>query len=314
MFNKFSLRIFAAAWAMLGVAANAQAPTNALAGQQLLQPGVLIARETAQVVFMSPDSAIEQVSIVSGKTSWISQEGAMPIALHQNQLLVLRDGAERGKLAYALLNVKDGQLLSRAFLSVPMPARALIDERLGESFKIETAGEGLRWSYRRELVPGALMDEAQDGGEKQAELSKLEGALAIDWTRGSLSPASNSSLKAAVVPPAEIGQASPDKPRNFRSVGGDYRLQSERLKDGRYRWLITDLSGTRLGEVVSDYSYRPFDVVGKLLVYVKPIKVTVAKGKGQLEMPTLTAINLRDGKVAWQREIRDTRYYGPFPS
>lgn len=284
-------------------------------GAELLQRGVLVARETAAVVFMSPDSTIEKVSISSGKTEWISHDGAMPIALNDGSLLVLRDAAERGKLPYAVLADADGTLVARAAVDLPATAAGLVDDRLGERFELLAAADGLRWSYQREQVQGARMTEDQGYQEsKQAATSALSGALAIDWAAGTLAPVPEASLKSLATQAAEIGSPSATGPRTFRSVGDDYRLRSERQEDGRYRWLITDASGARVGEMVSDYSYRPFDVVAGKLLYVTTPQVSMIGGRAQIEMPTLMAFDLASGALVWQREIRDTRYRGPLPS
>lgn len=307
MRTRFSIQLLAAALAcLLGTPAPAA---------DALQRGVLIDRQGGRVMLMSPDSAIENVSIKTGKTAWISRDGAMPIALGGGRLLVLRDGAERSKLAYAVVDIADGRLLSSAQVDLPAQASGLIDDRLDERFDVVAAADGLRWSHRHEPVQGARMaDDLQQSSDKQERASRVSGALAIDWTTGRLAPVAESSLKSASAPAAEIGSPSATEPRNFRSVGDGYRLQSERLKDGRYRWLLSDVSGTRVGEVVSEYSYRPFDVVDGRLLYVTVAKVSMVAGKAQVEMPTLVVMDLGSGAVAWKREVRDTRYRGPFPS
>jgi|CXWL01.1.fsa_nt_gi hypothetical protein len=298
--------VVAAVTAMFGSAAHSA---------EMLQRGVLIARATQQIVFMSPDSSIEQVSIATGKTEWISRDGAMPIALDGGRLLALRDGAERGKLAYAVIDATDGTLIARAAIGLPAPARSLIDDRLGERFELLVATDGLRWMHQRELVPGASMNDAEGGNDdKQAQTTRLSGALAIDWSTSTLAPIAASSLKSTGALAVEIGPPSATEARTFRSIGDGYRSQSVRLEDGRYRWVLSDVAGVRLGEIVSEYSYRPFDVVDGKLLFVTPTKVSMVKGKVRIDMPTLVAFDLRSGAMAWKREIRDTRYHGPFPS
>lgn len=287
-------------------------PTHAA---HLLQRGVLVARETGQVIFMSPDSAIENVSIGSGKTTWISPAGAMPIALDSGRLLALREGAERGKLACALIDAADGKLVSRTDAEIAETARGLVDDLLDERFELLAAADGLRWSHQREPVPGAHMaDEVTGEGSKRGAATRVSGAFAIDWSAGSLAPVAESSLKSAEALPAEVGPPSTTGPRTFRSVDDAFRLSSERMDDGRYRWVLSEANGKRLGETINESSYRPFDVVDGRLLYVTTAKVSMVAGKAAVDMPTLVAIDLRTGQIAWTREIRDTHYRGPFPS
>lgn len=297
----------------LAVVAQLGSPAQAA---DTLQSGVLIAREQQRVLLMTPDSAVEQISVATGETDWTSRDGAMPIALEADRVLVMRDGAERGKLGYAMLKTTDGSLISRASVELPAPARGLIEERLGEQFKLTASADGLRWSHQRQQIQGARLhsDEGAKGSEKRAQLAQFSGALAIDWRQGKLAAVAESSVKASASSAVEIGQPTATGPRSFRSVSDNYRLQSERIEDGRYRWQLSDAAGTRLGEFISDYSYRPFDVVDGRLLFVTTPKVSVSNGKSKIDMPTLVVVDLSSGNVAWSREIRDTKYRGPYPS
>ena len=280
-----------------------------------LQSGVLIDRNTQRVLLMSPDSAVEQVSISSGQTDWTSRDGAMPIAVEGERVLVMRDGAERGKLGYAVLKAGDGSLVSRASVDLPVPARGLVEERMGEQFKLTVEADGLRWLHRRQQTQGALMQiDGAKGGEKNVSSTEHRGALSIDWNQGKLAPIDETSVKSSADTAVEIGKPTATGPRTFRSVSDGYRLQSERLDDGRYRWQLSDVQGARIGETISEYSYRPFDVVDGRLLYVTTPRISVTDGKSSISMPTLVAVDLASGKVAWTREIRDTRYRGPYPS
>jgi hypothetical protein len=295
-----------AALAMLG------SPVQAA---ETLQSGVLIDRNTQRVLLMSPDSGVEQVAISSGQTDWTSRDGAMPIAVEGEQVLVMRDGAERGKLGYAVLKASDGSLVSRASVDLPTPARGLVEERMGERFKLSAEADGLRWLHTRRQMQGALMQvDGSKGGEKSAQSTEHRGALAIDWKQGTLAPIPESSVKSSADTAMEIGKPTATGPRTFRSVSDAYRLQSERMDDGRYRWQLSDAAGTRLGEFISDYSYRPFDVVDGRLLYVTTPKISVTDGKSMIDMPMLVAVDLGSGKVAWTREVRDTKYRGPYPA
>lgn len=307
MSMKLSLRFLVAA-ALAALVSPAHAA-------QLLQRGVLIARDTGQVMVMSPDSAIENISIGSGKTVWISHDGAMPIAVESGRLLALREGSERGKFAGVLIDAADGKRVARVDAELPATARGLVDDLLGERFEVVAAADGLRWSHQRERVQGAQMnDDAADQVEKRGADTRVSGAFAVDWSAGSLAPVAESSLKSAEALPAEVGQPSTSKPRIFRSIDDSYRLSSERLDDGRYRWVLSEANGTRLGETISDASYRPFDVVDGRLLYVTTAKLSMVAGKVEVAMPTLVAVDLGTGQIAWKREIRDTHYRGPFPS
>lgn len=276
-----------------------------------LQSGVLVDADSARVWLAHPDSAVEQVAVASGRTEWRSALAALPMAVDDQSVLALREGADRGTLDYAVLARQDGQQVAVDQLALPTGVRALVEARLGERFDLKAVDGGLRWTYRQELPQGALLD-ADTSAQKSGDAPQ-QGSLAIDRARQRLQVVPDAALKAGAELPAEIGQPTADGPRTFRSVSDQYRLRSERQKDGRYRWRISDASGGLLGELYSDYSYRPFEVVGGVVLYVRPFEVQAANGEARVIEPTLVAYDLRAGKSAWTRTLRDLDYHGPYP-
>lgn len=276
-----------------------------------LQSGVLVDPDSARVWLTHPDSAVEQVNVASGRTEWRSALAALPMAVGEQSVLALREGAERGTLDYAVLARLDGQPVALDQLPLPGAVRALVEARLGERFDLKTVDGGLRWTYRRELPQGALLDA--DASAQKSGDAPQQGSLAIDWSRQRLQVVPDAALKASAELPAEIGAPTADGPRTFRSVSDLYRLRSERQKDGRYRWQISAVRGGVLGELYSDYSYRPFEVVGDVVLYVRPFEVQAANGEARVIEPTLVAYDLGAGKSAWTRTLRDLDYHGPYP-
>lgn len=276
-----------------------------------LQSGVVVDTNAQRVWLMHPDSAVEQVDIRNGKTDWRSSDGAFPVSFDDTAVLVLRDGAEPGTLAYALIDRVSGKQVAADELALPGSARALVEERLGERFELKAAVGGLSWTYRSQTVQGALMEE--DESATKAASTTLQGAITVDWAQRRLQSVPDSAVKATTELAPEIGQPAANGPRTFRSASDRYRLKSERQEDGRYRWQILTAEGAPVGDMLSDYSYRPFEVVDGKLLYVRLLEVLAVAGQGQINAPTLVAYDLKAAKTVWTREIRDTEYRGPYP-
>ncbi len=272
-----------------------------------LQPGLLLGDN--RVWLMAQDGGVACVAVDNGEELWISRDIAQPVGISESQLLALRETTREG-LSYAWVEADSGQRLAVGRAELPEGVRVLIDERLGESFAINANDSGFDWHYRRSEVRGAPESEDDNMAKRSASVDN-QGAFRIDWSKRAVIESRVDIHKA---PPraAEIG--TPDAAtRRFRSQSDAFRLASERQADGRYRWTISTAQGETLGAVTSDYSYRPFDVIAGRLLFVTPLSMRRDGAEVALSMPTLVAYDLANGERVWQRELRDTRYRGPYP-
>ncbi len=272
-----------------------------------LQPGLVLGDD--RVWLMADTGGVACVSVDDGRELWFARDIALPVSVADGQLLAVRD-ADNAGLAYAWVDADSGKRLAAGSVDLPDSVRALIDERLGESFAIDATASGFDWHYRRAEVRGTPPSE-DESVAKRADAVDMRGAFEIDWEQRALIEAEFDATKAprrAV----EIGTPNPSGPRTFRSQSDAFRLISER-QDGRYRWTISSAEGQTLGTINSDYSYRPFEVVAGRLLFVTPLAMRRSGTDVDLSMPSLVAYDLASGERVWQRELRDTRYRGPYP-
>jgi hypothetical protein len=111
----------------------------------------------------------------------------------------------------------------------------------------------------------------------------------------------------------EIGLPQPGAARRFYSASGAHILLSEPTPQGSYRWTLQDSKGGALGSIDSQHSYLPFEVVQGVLLFVQPLSISFEENDMDLQRPELQAINLSDGKLLWQADVRDTEFRGPYP-
>ncbi len=287
---------------------------------QTLQRGVVIDIDNAQAIIMLPEGGIDALSLSDGSRRWHSKQADMPVALNGGSLLALAGPAKRGLIHYAFIDPANGAERGSHFASLPTPARALVDDRLGEQFAIKADDDLLFWDYRHEAVTGALLASDQGptpDGEASVETSKessaiaLSGTLRMDASQSKLI-AESGAPDAGKALPVEIGQPQAGMPRRFRSADAAHVLVSSEAADGGYRWRIEDAKGQPIGEFDLGWSYLPFIVVDQAVLLVRPLGLRFAD-QPQIDFPTLVAFDLKSGLPRWQREIRDTAFRGPFP-
>lgn len=314
--TKRALRVLVVCGGLACVAGTAHAADT-------LQRGVLLERDRGAVLLMRATGGIEAVDIHSGETHWSNADADLPVMVEGDRLLALHGPAKRGLLPVSVIALADGATLAQRFGPLPSPARALVDDRLGEQFRV-AAGDGgnaFGWRYRSEQIKGALQLEQAPlldapNGEKQSaeqlEIVELAGTVTVDWQTAALTAVARASPNARQTEPVELGVRA-DGARRFKSGSGMHELASQRLDDGRYRWQIGKRDGALLGEIVSDYSYLAFEVHQHVLLFVTPLRVDRVDSDIVVSMPTLAAYDLRDGRRLWAREIRDTEFRGPYP-
>jgi hypothetical protein len=314
--TKRALRVLAVCGALACFAGAAHAADT-------LQRGVLLERDRGAVLLMRPTGGIEAVDILSGDTRWSNEDADLPVMVEGDRLLALHGPAKRGLLPVSVIALYDGGTLAQRFGPLPLPARALVDDRLGEQFRVAAAdgGDVFDWRYRSEQITGALqldqtpLLDAQDAdkqGAEPLEVVELAGTVSVDWQTAALTAVARATPKALRAEPVEL-DARADGARRFTSGSGTHELASQRLDDGRYRWQVGKRDGALLGEIVSDYSYLAFEVHRHVLMFVAPLRVDRVNDDIVVSMPTLAAFDLRDGHRLWTREIRDTEFRGPFP-
>ncbi|MCZ6670933.1 MAG: hypothetical protein O6947_07880, partial [Acidobacteria bacterium] len=175
------------------------APPESLRSVELL-PGVLIDTVGSTAYLMNPKGGIDAVDLSTGRLLWTSHQGAKPILVHRNLLATQAEIPDRpGALRIAVLDTRNaGKVVATADVELPAGARAFIDQRMGESFEIQSRIDRedliLSWKFFRRPVEGAAPGSSAKPGHDQAG-----GAFRIDLRTGEAK-----SLGSGEVPPRDL--------------------------------------------------------------------------------------------------------------
>ncbi len=286
-----------------------------------LQTGLLVDVVNGQAYVMQPGGGIAQIEVATGNRGWLTLEADRPVLLQDGRLMAQIDSTIPGTLELQTIDSVSGAALMRSRASLPETVVPLIDEGLGSKFEMRWA-EGksaaqqptLLWRHQKRLISGAAMVDAPEP-QKQA------GLLAIDGNSlKNLPSTSKAAFEKLWLDSRSSKSITTNDPagRQFLSQDAGHLLTSthtDEAGDRLYRWQIEEIGGEKLGQINATMSYSPFLVVGTVVVYVtQPFSQRQASGELYHQGLTLVAVDVSSGKPLWKREIRDTRYRGPFPS
>lgn len=294
--------------------------------------GLLIdpARELAYL--MRPGGGVEAVNLADGSIVWSNDLAARPLALSGDLLISQTQTAEQGsRLGIVILNVADGgRRTVTDSVSLPSNVRVSVDEMLTGAFTTQAHVIGqdayITWDYTLRPRTGAWQPEDSDSqkesGRRPDTFQRSRGALLVNIASGVLSTLEYEDLPEAAIPkpakpdPKDLLDGVPQP--QYLSADGKHVLTSQRIADEKawekYRWMVYDgTTGDAIGSFRCHLSRAPFMVVGSHIVfqtgpYARRIDQTMVD-----EPLKIRAVDLGTGQEIWSREVRDTKYRGPFP-
>lgn len=277
-----------------------------------LRDGVLISESA--VYLMRPGGGIDALALDSGKVVWETDEADRPVALKSQTLIAQRESRSPGQLTLVTLDARRGGQAMSTALPLPDDVVASVDDRMSSRFVVgndaTTDSEQLVWRYDTRLVQGAHT------GEPAATPRRRAGVLEVR-SQGDTVSIDTASRAAPDRPAARrIATADfvPKDARAFYSEDRQHILVSKRASgDERYRWQIHTREGDRLGAFPSAVSFTPFVVRNGVVLFLSaPSQRRV--GAEFLSLPLmLRAVDVASGQERWSRDVRDTRYDGPYP-
>ena len=125
-----------------------------------IAPGVLVNKEDAAVVLMSPDGRVESIRISDGGVRWRSNDAAKPVALRGANLIAQsEDGGSSSVLSLASLDRRTGALRGQDSVDLGGIVDTSIDQKLGEYFALESESYRTRsgeifWRYYKRRIGG----------------------------------------------------------------------------------------------------------------------------------------------------------------
>jgi hypothetical protein len=126
----------------------------------LLRRGAVIdpARNAAYV--SKPNGSIDAVDLASGRTSWTSNDAALPVA--SDDALLIAQSEEKPhateRLQIVVLNAADGRRVSGASIALPAGVLGLVADEKGRSLRVTAEREGanylVSWFYEHHVIRG----------------------------------------------------------------------------------------------------------------------------------------------------------------
>ncbi len=282
----------------------------------------VVADLSSQTIYLSTaNGAVSSIDMTNGNILWNSGVSGLPLALSGQQLVLQEDSAVPGPLLKLhVIDARNGALMGNYEASLPDSVKVLIDDRLGESFKIITVVDGddvsFLWTYKKQLMQG-IVSETQS-----MHKTELSGALQLDLGKQILVEVRlrDAPSPAVIIPNAQPGERIAQLSGNqYFSFSREQILASQRVRDpdfNQYIWMFYSASNQLLGSIVNHLSRADFMLVdNRQLVYLSlPYYWDQHKGKGLESFPlSLRSFDLTAKKRLWDVSIRDTRYTGPFP-
>lgn len=293
---------------------------GALANDALALRDGLLVDPGAQVVFvMLPAGGIAALEVADGATQWQSDAADRPISLDQGVLLAQVDTAIAGRMDLASLAADTGLAQSNQSLTIDKAVMPIIDEHLGTRFELRRYGPDERqvaWKYESRTVQGMPSANPPPVVSVAGAFSVADGAARVS----AVTTPGKAQLDAIWHQPSLLAGQTIARARGqqFRSINGAHVLAARHEPtDGRWDawiWEVYGADGSALGTTRSFMGYSPFAVIeGTLLFVTQPFTRRLPDGQYENQPLMLRAVDLASGREAWTREIRDTRYYGPYP-
>ncbi len=303
--------------------------------------GVVVAHDRNEAYVMNPDGGVDAIDLSSGAVAWTTMEASKPLALNGNLLICQVESSgvkKKNRLVLVALNIHGhGDPAVAGRMDLPPEVIVSIDEKLNSSFFASAQPSGndavIFWEYIYHPIKGVrpenrfpLVDQENiEMGTmpRTVNSSITTGALQMNLTSGIVSPLSTKTELTAPKPYQlksinEKGRIVGVKGRQFVSMDDNIILNSERINNdtvwNKYKWTIFDRSSNQLlGEMRNHYSATPFFLAGSLLVYNTNLFIRRINNELVGESTKIRAVDLNTGQELWGKEIRDTKYYGPFP-
>ncbi|MEO1034865.1 MAG: hypothetical protein AAFX44_04805 [Pseudomonadota bacterium] len=277
---------------------------------------------------MRPGNSVEAVEAASGRVQWRTEQAAKPLLASDGRLLCQVPTAETSTLQLVVIDSASGSSeVSRADVALPQGVAGSIDETLDGKFMTDARLADSRavvgWEYQSTRIRAVPFDDTSmvtPADAQSVRPSTRRGYYAIDLGTGesALLDAPPAAYTTASVRNLWESSSVKPGPNQWLSRDGMHLLTSERVADdqtwAKYQWTITSTdTGNQLGRLRSHVSRTDFVVVDDTVLYVtEPYERRVGNKRESAEL-TLRAVSLRSGDQVWSRELRDTKFRGPYP-
>jgi hypothetical protein len=314
------LRRFAA---LLGLALLASFPVGAQepVSTTLLAPGVLVGAGPMPLAWVAgARGVVTAIQLGDGGVRWQGPAEGLPLALIDQQLIVLARPGGLGRLSLQRVDPNDGKVLGGLVGELPADVLASPDAQPNRIFEAtaDTSSGALRirWSYTEWPLQGALLTTAgADGGRRE-----LSGVVSVDFAANRVQATSDQGMPAARTADLVGAERLANLDGTQLRAADDAHVQvSTAVADAalgtQWRWSLHErASGRALGNLVLPYASAPFLVRGDQLLWrSEPLTRLQSSGDYENLPQRLVAQALADGRELWSVELLDRTYRGVLP-
>ncbi len=310
------------------------------------RPGILVGADTQSIFLMNPRGGLQAVSAATGAEIWATKAAAKPLGLIGGQLVGQVEPEKGiGNLKVVALDAKTGAQKSDAAVELPpgvVPAvQATIEGEFLATASAANSEAVVSWQFverpKRAVAPGTKsVLPPKEGVPVPAATIKSNterrGAFRFNLQTGAASPTED---VVAMIPKTAVARSAPPKVRikeisgpQFLSANGRHLMTSKRRDDAaatdyKYELTVYQLPGKegeqpeKLGSFLSHSALVPFFVAKSddrsLAIYETLGAIRTVDGELRQEPTKIRAVDLKNQKEVWQREVRDIAFRGTVP-
>lgn len=290
-----------------------------------LSSGAVVSVEVPMIYAANPTGKVIAINAENGSIVWTSAEVGRPLAVVENQLIVLAQSQLAGKTEIALLSLNKGTRTGALAIDLPNATAVILplpNQIFTSTSQRTETGLRIFWEFDSRALQGAAMQGMFDD-ESQSELSSI-GAFEIDMRVGGAETVRRISLaNRSAIPRISPNLATAERVlglagEQFRAANDAHLMTRKTQADARfgsvYRWSISSRAGASLGAVTLPYSYAPFSLIGtRLVTHLPPYAVRLASGEADVYSTRIASFNLQTGAELWSVDVLDPVYRGVLP-
>lgn len=289
-----------------------------------LDAGVVVDPEARRAYYSAAAGGLRALDLADGSEIWNSARGGWPLAVVDQQLVVLARPRARGELRIELRDPGAGDGSRTLLLKLPDAVHADPTAQPQRRFQIRalpaTTANALRlaWEFREQPLQGALLATG-DGDMPAIDRVQLSGWLQVDLAAGGVQVLEGEAPQPDPLVPAQQRIAGLSAVHQFRAADGRHLQASapnEHPQLGtNWRWqLHAAAGGERVGGVELPVAYAPFQLhAGQLLVRLPPYAWRAGAAGFEVREARLAAFDLTRGVERWSVDLADPEYRGELP-
>ncbi len=292
----------------------------------LLRAGAVVDPDAGHIYVMNNEGGIDAMSL-DGEVIWSSKTVARPLGMYGNFVITQQGTSPAGELSLEFIDRSSGERVGETNLLLAEQVSASIAEGPHTVFHAQTRLENgsvlVDWKFTK-MHSGAMLarDEMLQAPAKSAVSTApktIGGTVSYDPVSGTQKQISNTPREYASAAKTQLlaKEFIPGALQAMYSVDDRHVLVTERVAPGtlsEYRWSVFDAQAqNEIGYVPSRQGGASFFVNGNTIVFASSPHTRFDNESSEEHGLELMAMNLETHELTWVKEIRDTKFYGPYP-